>query len=94
MLWLQPIEWVSTKEISTTKENHSSHSDILDPAILRPGRLDKHIYVGLPNAQERFDIIKTITKVKNNWSSLETKVKGYFRTVLDPRWPPMSVFKP
>jgi ATP-dependent 26S proteasome regulatory subunit len=39
-------------------------SDILDPAILRPGRLDKHIYVGLPNAQGRFDILTTITKVK------------------------------
>ena len=38
--------------------------DILDPAILRPGRLDKHIYVGLPNAQGRLDILQTITKVK------------------------------
>ena len=37
--------------------------DILDPAILRPGRLDKHIYVGLPNAQGRLDILRTITKV-------------------------------
>lgn len=44
----------------------SSYIDILDPAILRPGRLDKHIYVGLPNAQGRFDILKTITKVKIN----------------------------
>lgn len=37
--------------------------DILDPAILRPGRLDKHIYVGLPNAQGRLDILKKLTKV-------------------------------
>ena len=40
--------------------------DILDPAILRPGRLDKHIYVGLPNAQGRLDILLTITKVMMN----------------------------
>ncbi|CAF0726991.1 unnamed protein product [Adineta steineri] len=40
----------------------TNRMDILDPAILRPGRLDKHIYVGLPNAQGRFDILKTITK--------------------------------
>ena len=41
-----------------------SSSDILDPAILRPGRLDKHIYVGLPTVQGRFDILTTITKVR------------------------------
>ncbi|CAF4873723.1 unnamed protein product, partial [Rotaria magnacalcarata] len=41
----------------------TNRMDILDPAILRPGRLDKHIYVGLPNAQGRFDILRTITKV-------------------------------
>ncbi|CAF2703281.1 unnamed protein product [Rotaria sp. Silwood2] len=40
----------------------TNRMDILDPAILRPGRLDKHIYIGLPNAQGRFDILRTITK--------------------------------
>ncbi|CAF0748304.1 unnamed protein product [Adineta ricciae] len=40
----------------------TNRMDILDPAILRPGRLDKHIYVGLPNAQGRLDILRTITK--------------------------------
>jgi len=38
--------------------------DIIDPAILRPGRLDKIIYVGLPTEQDRLEILKTITKVK------------------------------
>lgn len=37
--------------------------DILDKAILRPGRLDKILYVGLPDADERADILKKITKV-------------------------------
>ncbi len=42
----------------------SNRPDIIDPAILRPGRLDKIIYVGLPTQQDRFEILKTITKVK------------------------------
>jgi ribosome biogenesis ATPase len=37
--------------------------DIIDPAILRPGRLDKIIYVGLPTLEDRYEILKTITKV-------------------------------
>ena len=36
--------------------------DIIDPAILRPGRLDKTLYVGLPSLEDRVDILKTITK--------------------------------
>lgn len=36
--------------------------DIIDPAVLRPGRLDKILYVGLPNANDRADILKAITK--------------------------------
>lgn len=39
---------------------------MIDPAILRPGRLDKLLYVGLPNAQERVAILKAITKVRVN----------------------------
>lgn len=33
-------------------------ADIIDPAMLRPGRLGKHLYVKLPNAQERESILK------------------------------------
>ena len=46
--------------------NGGSYSDIIDPAILRPGRLDKILYVGLPNSTDRFDILNTITKVCNS----------------------------
>ncbi len=30
---------------------------------MRPGRLDKIIYVGLPTVEDRMEILKTITKV-------------------------------
>ncbi|CAH1968223.1 unnamed protein product [Acanthoscelides obtectus] len=40
----------------------SNRPDIVDPAVLRPGRLDKILYVGLPAGNERVDILRTITK--------------------------------
>ena len=36
--------------------------DIIDPAVLRPGRLQKILYVDLPTAEERVDILKAITR--------------------------------
>ena len=41
----------------------SNRPDIIDPAVLRPGRLDKILYVGLPNEKDRVDILKALTKV-------------------------------
>ena len=38
-------------------------SDIIDPAVMRPGRLDKTLYVGLPSVDDRLDILKCITQV-------------------------------
>ncbi|OWF46639.1 nuclear valosin-containing protein-like [Mizuhopecten yessoensis] len=40
----------------------TNRPDIIDPAVLRPGRLDKTIYVGLPDSADRLDILMTITK--------------------------------
>lgn len=40
-------------------------ADIIDPAILRPGRLDKTLYVGLPCPADRLAILLTVTKVSN-----------------------------
>ena len=37
--------------------------DIIDTALLRPGRLDRTLYVGVPSAVDRFAILRTLTKV-------------------------------
>ena len=36
----------------------TNRPDTLDPALLRPGRLDRKIEISLPNEQGRLDIIK------------------------------------
>lgn len=36
----------------------TNRADMLDPALLRPGRFDRHIYLELPNLKEREDIFK------------------------------------
>lgn len=40
----------------------SNRPDIIDPAILRPGRLDTILYVGLPQKEERMAILEATTK--------------------------------
>ncbi|XP_020798798.1 nuclear valosin-containing protein-like isoform X2 [Drosophila serrata] len=40
----------------------TNRPDIIDPAILRPGRLDTILYVGLPEEGERSEILKATTK--------------------------------
>uniref|UniRef100_A0A8C0IY75 Nuclear VCP like n=1 Tax=Chelonoidis abingdonii TaxID=106734 RepID=A0A8C0IY75_CHEAB len=50
----------------------TNRPDIIDPAILRPGRLDKTLYVGLPPPVDRLAILKTITKV-SIWKEMYTR---------------------
>ncbi|XP_065094126.1 nuclear valosin-containing protein-like isoform X2 [Ochlerotatus camptorhynchus] len=40
----------------------TNRPDIVDPAVLRPGRLDKILYVGLPAEDDRADILRALTK--------------------------------
>ena len=42
----------------------TNRQDILDPALLRPGRFDRQIYVGLPDIKGREDILKVHAKDK------------------------------
>ena len=40
----------------------TNRADMLDPALLRPGRFDRHIYLELPNLNEREEIFKVHLK--------------------------------
>lgn len=40
----------------------TNRPDMIDPALLRPGRFDKHILVPPPNEEGRLSILKLITK--------------------------------
>ena len=42
----------------------TNRADVLDPALLRPGRFDRQIYVGLPDIKGREDILKVHVKGK------------------------------
>ena len=39
--------------------------DILDPALLRPGRFDRHIEIPLPSQEERLEIFKIHSRLMN-----------------------------
>lgn len=67
----------------------TSRPDLIDPALLRPGRLDKSVLCNLPNEIDRFDILKTLissekfsiacddeTKIEY-LKRLATETKGY-----------------
>lgn len=41
----------------------TNRPDILDPAMLRPGRLDKILFVDLPDRDARLEILRTVSKV-------------------------------
>lgn len=42
----------------------TNRPDIIDPAVLRPGRLDKILYVGMPELNDRAEILQALTKVR------------------------------
>lgn len=43
----------------------TNRPDIIDPAMLRPGRLETLLYVGLPGEEDRVDILRTLCKKIN-----------------------------
>ena len=40
----------------------TNRPDIIDRAILRPGRFDKLVYVQLPDSSERCEILRTVSR--------------------------------
>ncbi|MCK4589246.1 MAG: AAA family ATPase [Nanoarchaeota archaeon] len=51
----------------------TNRKDILDPAILRPGRLDRLIHVDVPNEQGRLEIFKIHTQSMKLNKSIDLK---------------------
>ncbi|TXT67249.1 MAG: Cell division cycle protein [Promethearchaeota archaeon] len=56
----------------------TNRPDILDPALIRPGRIDRILYIPPPDANERLAILKIFTKsmpLANNLEDLKGLVK-------------------
>lgn len=62
----------------------TNRPDILDPAILRPGRFDRQIYVGIPNVREREAILMVHTRNKKLSSDVDLKVIAKHTTGFTP----------
>ena len=52
----------------------TNRPDILDPALLRPGRFDRQIHVGAPDAKGREEILKVHAKDKRLDDSVDLKL--------------------
>ncbi len=52
----------------------TNRPDILDPALLRPGRFDREITVGLPDVNGREDILKVHTRNKSLSEEVDLKI--------------------
>ena len=52
----------------------TNRADILDPALLRPGRFDRQIHVGRPDVKGREDILKVHAKGKKLDGGVDLKV--------------------
>ncbi len=54
----------------------TNRKDILDPALLRPGRFDRQIYVGAPDARGRTEILKIHSRNKPLADDVDLKLVG------------------
>lgn len=52
----------------------TNRPDILDPALLRPGRFDRQVYVGVPDIKGREEILKIHTRGKPLADDVDLKV--------------------
>ena len=60
----------------------TSRPDLIDPALLRPGRLDKSLYCGLPTVEDRAEILRALSRgiegVEGlDWDSIARKCEGW-----------------
>lgn len=60
----------------------TNRTDVLDPALIRPGRFDRQIIVGLPDVKERQEILELHAKGKRissnvNMQKVARRTPGY-----------------
>jgi peroxin-1 len=65
----------------------TSRPDLIDPALLRPGRLDKSLLCDLPSSEDRLDIIKALfkkvrlseelTQSDEAWADIAERTQGF-----------------
>ncbi|KAI8646724.1 P-loop containing nucleoside triphosphate hydrolase protein, partial [Parasitella parasitica] len=60
----------------------TNHPQSIDSSILRPGRLDRLVYVGAPNMEERFQILQVLAQKTKldahvDLQAIASKTEGY-----------------
>ena len=53
----------------------TNRPDVLDPALLRPGRLDRKIEIPLPNEQGRVEVLKIHSSKINKHGDIDYEVE-------------------
>lgn len=48
----------------------TNYADVIDPALLRSGRIERHIKIELPDAEERFEILRYHLGIKSSEDAL------------------------
>lgn len=57
----------------------TNRPDMIDAAMLRPGRLDKTLFIELPNFEEKLDIIKTLARTNGTPLSNDVDFEAIIR---------------
>jgi peroxin-1 len=52
----------------------TSRPDMVDTALLRPGRIEKHIYIGFPTAKQRVDILRVALAKETCDDEIESEI--------------------
>ncbi|KAI9219365.1 P-loop containing nucleoside triphosphate hydrolase protein, partial [Blastocladiella britannica] len=60
----------------------TNHPQVLDRSLLRPGRLDTHLYVGLPSIEDRTDILTLLTTLSSQ-KAVSSAVVGMVAAATD-----------
>lgn len=61
----------------------TNRPDLIDPALLRPGRLDKILYCGMPNFTDRLEILQELVSQNGcycpdiNWAQIAEDTEGW-----------------